>query len=919
MLALLAGPLGKVLFFGGMLVTLVPILADRSRHRPGSIAPIQWISTIGAWALLLLQKAMLVVSIREASPIVACASFATLLTTIILVLRDEASVVPGQTSDTIDAMVGEIRQILGGAHRTGIESVKTVIVAGSVPWIGVNVPRPGHIVVRVREDLLPWLELHRGPHGAGDAAAGSLLRFTFLHELGHVLNGDHLTYRFVRSVLLAHLWWVAAAAAASVAIPFGGTAPRDALVASVCLAPPFLVQCLLVRRFLAAREEDADWRAMQTLDPADAERLAERKEPSGLTLHMAEQNPEQSGPTQLERLLTDLHSQTPLVRRETPLSRAIRWIWPEAGRIHERSELVVDGHKGRAPKPRRWAAWMGMQCGLLSVAVLAAFGAALDVALIVMAPICSMGATYCGMRVAPALVRLHDIKNAPARRTVGVIFYLSFSASALLLYLFPAFSGSLSFPLFSYAVAASAPQVFFGTFAAAAVAAGGPDDAARALRHPVLRAGPSILISLAIIVGCSLAAAWSLGVAWQGPAILTFVAVTTSIVSSRSTSATVRGIAPIAMLDSPGNIYAIRIFWREIHFDRAVTPDIRIGVIGLATYTSIALFFAYAAALAAKVISLAASEEVVFRSLLLISIALSILLSLIPKRDHNTVQLFDLEHIQMFELLLAATRRARPVAAGKLSEALALLLRSDPALPDAVLPEPRSIWKLESLLPLIRIARAVGEEETLARWREPIVHALRRIISAGAVSLKGRRRPSLGNTVLAALVIDEAKLASQIPLEPILDSIARQLEQWLNGRVGAAAGPVASACRLLAAHGRPHPGPDRIRMRSLMAVESLLNGPIQRKSVDEIVAYTALLEDSEVQSRLTGIVRSRLWETLQMNPDNDVPLLLDSYVAAVSLGEKDSPRLAAAEAAIERIAERMVKELTTRSGGVRVA
>ena len=25
---------------------------------------------------------------------------------------------------------------------------------------------------------------------------------TFLHELGHILNGDHLTYRFVRSVLM---------------------------------------------------------------------------------------------------------------------------------------------------------------------------------------------------------------------------------------------------------------------------------------------------------------------------------------------------------------------------------------------------------------------------------------------------------------------------------------------------------------------------------------------------------------------------------------------------------------------------------------------------------------------------------------------------------------------------------------------
>jgi hypothetical protein len=897
MTALLAGPLGKFLFFGGMLVTLVPIMADRSRHRPGNIAPIQWISTIGASALLLLQGTMFVVSIREGSLIVAGTSFATLLTTIVLFLRDGANVVDSQTPETIDAMVDEIQQILGRARRTGIESVSAMIIAGSVPWIGVSVPRRGHIVVCVREDLLSWLERHRGPNGAGDAAAGSLLRFTFLHELGHVLNGDHLTYRFVRSVLVAHLWWVAAAASACVMLLSGGASARDALVACLCLLPPFLAQCLLARRFLAEREEDADLRAMQTLDPADVALLTRRK-------------PERWGPTLLERLMTDLHVQTPLGRPAIqPLSRAVQWIWPETGRIRERSELVVGGYGGRVAEPHRWAAWMGMQCGLLSASLVAAFGTSLPVTLIVMALICSMAATYCGIRVDPALVRLHDIKRVPTRRTVGVVFYLSFSASALLLYLLPPFSGPLPYSLFALAVGASAPQVFFGTFAAAAIAAGDVDDAARALRHPVLRAGPSIFISLAIIVGCSMAAAWCFGVAWQGPAMVTFAAVTISIVSSRSTNATVRAIAPIAMLDSPGNIYAIRIFWREIYFDRAVTPDISIGIIGLSTYTAIALFSASGAALAAKVISVVASEEVVFRNLFLMSVVLSVLLSRIPKRDRTTAQLFDLEHVQMFELLLAAVWTARPAMAGKLSEALVLWVKSDAGLPDAVLPEPRSLWKLEALLPLIRIARAVGEEETLARWRDPIVRALRGIISGGAVSLKGRR-PSLGYTVLAAHVVDEANLASQIPLEPMLDSIAEQLEEWLNGRIGAAAGPVASACRLLAAHGRAQPGPDRIRMRSVMAVEFMLTRPIVRKAVGELAAYTGLLEDTKVQDDLANIVRSRLWEVLQLNPGNDPALLLDCYLAAVSLGETDSPRLAIAESVIEEITESMVEELT---------
>ena len=899
LIALLGGPLGKILFFGGMLATIVPIMADRSRYRPGNIAPVQLISILGASALLLIQETKLVTSICEGSLIVACASSATLLTTVILFLRgDRQKVVVGQTPETIEAMVGEIQQILGGAHRAGIESVTAAVVAGTGPFIGVSVPRRGHLVVRVRQDLLPWLARHRRPGGAGSAATGSLLRFTFLHELGHVLNGDHLTYRFVRSVLVAHLWWIAAIAAAIPCAMFGAGEPavRDALVTSLCLVPPFLAQHLLARRFLAEREEDADLRAMQTLDPADALLLTTRK-------------PQQSGPTLLEKLMTDLHVQAPLAPSTVQgLSRVVRWIWPEAGRIRERAELLVNGHGGRPAQPKRWAAWMGIQCGLLSVSILAAFVTTRDVALIVMALICSMAATYCGMRADPALVRLHDLKKAPLRRTVGAIFYLSFSASALLLYLLPAFSETLSYPLFFLAVVVSAPQVLFGSFAAATIATGNPEDAARTLRHPVLRAAPAILISVAINVGCGVFAAWCFGVAWQGPAIVTFAGVIASIVSSRSTNAAVRAIAPIAMLESPGNIYAIRIFWRELYFDRGTMSDLRIGLIGFATYTATALFFASGAAFAARIITLVAGEGVVLYVLLLVSVILVVFEARVPKRTSTTAHLYDLEHLQMFDTLLAAVKTAR-LPSGKLNDALALWVRSDADLPHAVLPEPRSIWKLESLLALTRITRAVGEEERLSAWRGRIVDALQRIITNGAVSPNGLR-PSLGYSVLAAQIIHEAGLASSIPIEPMLDSVADQLEQWLSGRIGASAGPVASACRLLAAHGRPWPGPDRMRMQSLMAVEFLLSRPIMRKAVGEIAAYTELLEDTNVRDHLASVVRSRLWEALQLNPDNDVSLLLDCYLTAVSLGETDLPRLAAAKLRIGETAERMANELT---------
>jgi hypothetical protein len=270
--------------------------------------------------------------------------------------------------------------------------------------------------------------------------------------------------------------------------------------------------------------------------------------------------------------------------------------------------------------------------------------------------------------------------------------------------------------------------------------------------------------------------------------------------------------------------------------------------------------------------------------------------------------LFDLAHLEMFDSFLTALRTARqPVA--KLAEALAFWVRNDRNLPDAVLPEPRAIWKLESLLLLVRIARAVDADDMVLRWRDAIAGSLHRIIRKGSVSVSGSR-PSLIYTVLAAEVVDAANLRSSIPLEPMLDSVSAQLEAWLTGRQGSSAEAVAAACKLLAAHGRELPERDRIRTRSMYAMEQLLSGPIHREALATIVAYVSLLGDATVTGRLRTLVRSRLWETLQLNPGNDVPLLVDSYLAGVAVGETDRGRLAIAESTIAASANRLAGELT---------
>jgi hypothetical protein len=564
------------------------------------------------------------------------------------------------------------------------------------------------------------------------------------------------------------------------------------------------------------------------------------------------------------------------------------------------------------PQPNQWAGFMGMQCALLWFSLMAcaaaAFsslpswrpGIALRVAVILMAVTCSMAASYCGMRVDPARVRLDDLIDASSRWVVGAIFYLSFSAYALMFYLLPAFPGIsavLSLSLFSLSVGISAVPVIFGSWMAVDHGGGNPENASIALRHPLLHTIPIFFMHLSIVVCSSAAAAWAFGLAgagigaWTGVALFAWAGASTSVSFSQSTSATVRAIPPIAVLDSSGLVYAIRLLWRELYFDRHTTSQGAIIFIGLSTYAGSTLLFACGAAFAARLMSRFATSGVIFDVLLQMGGGVLIgLMLLVPKRPDKTAHLTDLEHLRMFDSLLTAVRTARLPVAEELSNALARWINRDADLPSAVLPEPRAIGKLESLLLLVRIARGVGEERMLARWRPAIVDSLRRIVFDGAVFVT-RSRPSLAYTALAAQVIEEADLAGEIPLEPILDSITEQLELCMNGEEGASAEALASACRLL---GDFRPPVELLRMQSLALAEYHLTRPIIRARLRELVAYIALLEDTALQDRLVSIVRARLWEALQLNPWNDVSLLLDCYLAHLSLGESDAPRLSLA-------------------------
>src|SRR6185436_6120904 len=131
--------------------TVVTILADRPEKRPGNLAPIQLITALGAWALIVINSVVVAVACAAGSIALAVAPVATILCAAILFARGTggehaARSLPG----SVDAVITEIRDLLGGARRHGLNEIDAVFVR-SGPRIGVTVPARGRVVVRVHE------------------------------------------------------------------------------------------------------------------------------------------------------------------------------------------------------------------------------------------------------------------------------------------------------------------------------------------------------------------------------------------------------------------------------------------------------------------------------------------------------------------------------------------------------------------------------------------------------------------------------------------------------------------------------------------------------------------------------------------------------------------------------------------------
>ncbi|HWJ41187.1 MAG TPA: hypothetical protein VNT29_08640, partial [Candidatus Limnocylindrales bacterium] len=407
--------------------SIVAVIVERPDKRPGNLAPIQLISAFGAWSLIVVDSVFAALACIADAPALAIAPVATILCAAITFARSSAGERSARSlPEPLAAVITEIRDLLGGARRLGLDQIDAVLGSSRGPGIGVSTPSRGRVVVRVHESVAAWIDRHLRRGEAGAATIGSFIRFAVLHELGHILNGDHRTYRFTRAVLVAHLWWCASFITAALSWASGSASnARLILAAAAFVALLLAVQSLIARRFIAERERLADWRAMQSLSRSDAARLLRR---SGI------RRGGRDGPTEIEKLMIDLKAQPGPAGRTSFLSRATSVIWPEGDSVHHRAEALARERAGAPPRPVQWAMLTALQCGVLATTVATGIflviGAAqtettVYVYMTAISWIAGPGGVYAAFRIDPA--RLSVGAQIPTRKRLGIgcVFFLT--------------------------------------------------------------------------------------------------------------------------------------------------------------------------------------------------------------------------------------------------------------------------------------------------------------------------------------------------------------------------------------------------------------------------------------------------------------------------------------------------------------
>jgi hypothetical protein len=902
---------------------LIVVIANRPEKRPGNLAPIQLITALGAWALLAINAVLVGVACAGGFVSLAIAPVATLVSAAIGFAyggghRKSAQSVPAPFAGAI----AEIRTLLGGARRLGLNDLDAVLV-GSGPRIGVAVPASGRVVVLVHESVISWIDRHRRS-GAGAGTMASFIRFAVLHELGHILNGDHRTYRFARSVLIAHLWWLLSWIAVPLALASGnGTAAWTLMSATVFVTMFVAVQSLIARRFIAERERLADWRAIQSLSLEDASRLLRR---SGI------QRAGRPRPTELEKLMIDLKAEAGQGGGSSYFAAVVRLLWPEGDNIQRRAEALAGDRAGAPARPVRWAALTGMQCGVLATAVamgvvLAAgsmpASAMFRMLMIVMAWVGGASGTYCMLRADADRITVDARMLTRHRFATALLFVLTFLAGV-------AATECLAYALritawISGAAFLAAAMTTTVVIACCALLADmlrdnlGGSAFRLSPREPWAFAVPLVGAMFLVIGPFNIALSERLGLgpfqrgAWVAVMLCSAGAFLLSTVMARSSSVAVRAAAPVAVLDPAPPVFGYRLFWREFFVDLTRCSVTRAGVTAAAFQTAALLPFVLAFAFAMSRLEQLTGFRSAFTVFFVLSLSFFSLVALVPDRQGKLqprlLRLIDRHGLELFLALVQGARHADRSACERLQRALACWLPSDRAVMSFLLPGRRSVWMLPALLAFVRAARAAGALDVIERTRGQIEGVLREIVTEDAVAVAPGAPPSLFYSTLATALADEAGLAHRLPVQRMVDRVGSMLDEQLTRNTVNLISDVVIAARLLQRHQRRLPEAPAIRR--FVERSTLMSKPMHQQSLVELCDLAELLGDVTEIERLAPVVRSRMWEILQLNPRKEVVALLDCYLAAVRLGEGNSPLAGAAAMIITEIAARTADELMT--------
>jgi Zn-dependent protease with chaperone function len=887
-------------FFIGLVCIVAAIgITGFPRRQPDTLAPIQLITLTGVAALMLLHVAAAVATTYwwMTLPRGAVAGFALLyliattfgaVTACVILLRSRLRprrAPPAAVDAWLRTEADTLEQIARGGH--GIEEV--VLYGGSADGTEIEAIRTSNgAAVRVGSRLPETLaRFSRHPAG-GPRRVRTLIRFILLHELGHLLNGDHLAYHVARATLLAQLWYLLPLTGLQPLLAMSVTrgASREELAAIgsmgfLLLATAIMVffQRLVATRFAAARERLADWRATVTLTAED------RK-------HLLRALPDDS--PFLEKALTAL-AVRPKASSWTGL---LTLTWPPAESIASRVAQLTSGQSKGRHEPYSWSALAAVNVAALVVLVtslaaplVSAWGksAAQQVALTIAVVLAAVPAAILVGRA--ERTELVTPVQSPMDLRIGTagVYVIVQALGAIAGYLVVRTVPPLSPRQFTTA----GTVIVMVTLVVAGVAflAGTMID----LGLTVLRQSGEVtikvipfLLGLSAFYPFSVLLEHALGSqeSWRGGLLLpTFAVSILGTVALQSRHAFLRRVSPLGM-HGGSSIMRVRLLMTDVLADLEDIERRRLFcrlTLMLMAQTVMAFLF-----VAAVVVLLSGdSPDQAAAATFTLGFFVMCAVAVWPKKKSAPPTRID----RNIDLLLALFESGGEGPHGPLLERLkpsvANDLRNTP-LRDADGTE--DIGNLRRAAQRLELANAVGATDLSAEWRAVAADLLRAHAFDGVARAWPGAPPSAYWTAWAARLASAAGDAATA--RSLAHTAARHLPpHCINARAIQVAATVA---RLTGAQATPFALRSTDMHRLLRSTDS----------VSDLAAISPVLGSDDVEL-LRQVVRSRLWTTLHGNPRRQLLVILDAVNAGRQLGEGETPLWRAAE---ERLCELLLDD-----------